>query len=201
VFDLLPVPASWPYGLAVLAAGAVLCVAGARIMRIALGVGGFAVTGAVTAAVTALVTESPLWALVAFVVGGVVGGGLAVWLIVPGLFLLGAFCGYRAADLALPDALLVVPWVVAFITGMLFALMKERLLAATTAAAGALLVTDGLLVVLLDVPGISGTVSGFVEGPGSIPVVAVFWAALAIAGAIVQQRWERGRKRSGKDDR
>ncbi len=188
----LSLPGGWLGALVLTIAGLVLCFGGSKIVRLALGLSGFLIVGTIGAALVALLTHSSLWSTLAFLVLGLVGGGIAGLLLTPGMFLLGLAFGYSVSSAFLPSEL--VAWIAALVTGILFAILQKRVLAAGTAGLGAILVLEGLFIVVLDIPALDSVLTPLLEGRAGAVAIAALWVLLSLAGYRAQLEGRRRKK-------
>jgi hypothetical protein len=195
--SFLSLPGGWLGAIVLTIAGLVLCFAGSRMIRIALGLAGFLIVGTIGATLVALVTHSTLWTTLAFLVLGLVGGGIAGLLITPGMFLLGLAFGYSVSGAFFPSE--IAAWIAAVAAGVLFAILQKRVLAAGTAGLGAILVLEGLFIVLLDIPALDSVVTPLIEGSGGAVAIAVVWVLLSLAGYRAQLDARKRRKKKDED--
>lgn len=178
--DLLPLPGGWFAAIILCLAGIVMCFAGSKLVRFALGLAGFIVLGTLASTIVALFTQSPLWAALAFLIAGLVGGGIGTALLTPGMFLLGLAFGYSVSSPFISWQ--IVCWLIALVAGIVFAVLRKRILALATAATGALFTLEGLIMLVLAVPSLTDRIAPRLTGsPGAIALV-VAWAVLAFLG-------------------
>jgi hypothetical protein len=193
----LSLPGGW-LGLVVLTlAGFVLCFAGSKMIRLALGLAGFLIVGTIGATLVALVTHSTLWSTIAFLVLGLFGGGIAGLLLTPGMFLLGLAFGYSVSSAFFPSE--IAAWIAALAAGILFAILQKRVLAAGTAGLGAILILEGLFMVILDIPSLDSILTPLLEGKAGAIAIAVLWVLLSLAGYRAQLEGRKKRKKKEDD--
>lgn len=183
---LLPIPGGWLAALLLTIAGLVMCFAGSKLLRLALGLAGFLIVGTLAATLVALLTHSPIWATLVFILCGLIGGGVAGALLTPGMFLLGLAFGYSISLPLVPYE--IIAWLAALVTGILFAVLRKRIIAIATAGLGALLTLEGVVMVVLDVPALSDRLVPLLEGYAGAIALAVLWVLLALAGTRAQLR-------------
>ena len=193
--EFLSLPGGWLGAIFLTLAGLLLCFAGSRIVRLALGLSGFLIVGTIGATLVALVTHSTLWTTIAFLVLGVVGGGIAGFLLTPGMFLLGLAFGYSVSAAFFPSE--IAAWIAALVAGILFAILQKRVLAIGTAGLGAILVLEGLFIVILDIPVLDSILVPLLEGRAGGIAIAVLWVLLSLAGYRAQIR---GKEKKRDDD-
>lgn len=178
--------------------GALVCFWGYRLLRATLGMVGFTVGAFLGAAVASSVFHaSPAFVLVVSVVAGILGGVLAVVLYKVGVFLLGAGGAALVAGVIIagaggvPRMFVLVLFGIA--GGVLTLLLQRPLVSILTAFAGAWAVAAGVF----QLCGWYGAGYGYHELVNLRSSVQHFgwmlalWAALGIAGAIVQLRKHR----------
>jgi len=182
--SFLSLPGGWPGAIALAAAGLLMCFAGSRMIRLALGLSGFLIVGTMGATLVALVTHSTLWTTLSFIVLGLVGGGIAGLLLTPGMFLLGLAFGYSVSGAFFPSE--IAAWIAALAAGILFVVLRKRVLAAGTAGLGAILVLEGLFIVVLDIPALDSVLTPLLEGRAGAIAIAVVWVLLSLAGYRAQ---------------
>ncbi len=132
--------------LAYIVGGLILLVAGWRVHRLALGIGG-AIVGA-TFALSFVPPDSGLFIeLIALLIGGVIGGALASFVFYLGVFLLGAYIGLLVTAQIWLVAFGVQPGLIAqiigaLIGGFLLLALSFELVVLVTAAAGAVMLAQ-----------------------------------------------------------
>lgn len=174
--------------VAAVAAGALLCFFGYRLLRVTLGIVGFLAFGLLAAwGAMDLLHASQTVVLVAALCGGIIGTLLAVLLFRFGVFVLGAGGGALLASMIMtqvgrPPAL----WMLAGVGlagGVLALLLQRPVVSILTAAGGAALAVAGVFQLL-------GR-EQLLHGPArAMPVfgwwMALAWVALGIVGSVVQ---------------
>lgn len=180
-------------GIGFILLGALVCLLGYRLVRVVLGVVGFAagVLGATWLGGDVL-HIGRTWLLVLSLVGGIVGAVLAAVLFKVGLFILGAAGGALAAVLLVP-ALTggAKPLVVAGIgvgAGILTLLLRRPLVSIATAFIGAWGVTAGAfhLAGWYELP-VTLDRTGAFAGMGQRGLIMLgVWVVLGIIGTVVQ---------------
>jgi hypothetical protein len=195
--SFLSLPGGWLGAIVLAIAGLVLCFAGSRMIRLALGLSGFLIVGTLGATLVAMVTHSTLWTTLAFLVLGLFGGGIAGLLLTPGMFLLGLAFGYSVSGAFFPSE--IASWIAALAAGILFAILRKRVLAAGTAGLGAILVLEGLFIVVLDIPALDSILTPLLEGRAGAVAIAVIWVLLSLAGYRAQLDDGKHRKKKEED--
>ncbi|MBW2264472.1 MAG: hypothetical protein JRG91_21105 [Deltaproteobacteria bacterium] len=194
----LSLPGGWLGALVLTIVGLVMCFSGSKILRLALGFSGFLIVGTIAATIVALVTHSTIWTTLAFLVLGLVGGGIAGLLLTPGMFLLGLAFGYSACSAFFASE--IAAWIAALIAGILFAILQKRVLAAGTAGLGAILALEGLFIVFLEIPTFDFILTPLLEGRAGGIAIAILWVLLSLAGYRAQLRGRKKRKQKESED-
>jgi hypothetical protein len=191
--DTAPVEVHPGWGLALLAAGLLLCFVGARSLRLAAACAGFGAGSLLADAFGAG------WLTVVLVgAAGAVAALVLVGLVVrAGFFVVGAAAGGAVAA-AWFRTFAVVAWSPALIVIVVLALALLGGLGATQARSPVLAVATALAGAALAVRGLTAAgpaFLGFLHEPttllGGVVATAV-WLALAVAGLLTQRRRERG---------
>lgn len=187
-------------GVVAMVVGLVTAFFGYRIFRVFLYVAGFLIVGSVASVVALAMSGESGFPVLAFLMGGLLGGSLTIEMYLFGIFITGAAAGVLPA-VAVPLASGSEPsWTIAAVLGLvagIIALSIEKfLIIVSTSATGALLAVLGFLaarggfyVDRFDVEEISWQVDSFVRaGLGTGYSGSFSWLALVVAGVIVQYR-------------
>jgi len=180
-----------PFAIAV---GLFICVWGYRILKLTLGIMGFASGAVAGAAISGSVAPGANGiALVCAIIGGILGAVLCVWLYFFGIFLLGASLApavaaavYGGTGHQIPPLALVL---CAVVFGLLALVMQKFVIIFSTAFTGSYLITAGVLHVMR--LGNSGFPLWFDHsGPGPNRMVSygamAFWIIIGLFGLRVQ---------------
>ena len=76
---------------------------------------------------------------------------------------------------------------------------QKRVLAAGTAGLGAILVLEGLFIVILDIPALDSVLTPLLEGRAGGIAIAVLWVLVSRAGYRAQLRGRRKKKKKDED--
>jgi hypothetical protein len=184
-----------------IAVGVLACFWGYRIVKVILGIMGFAggFVGGWTAAAS-LAPGHDVIALVSALLGGVIGGVLCVWLYFLGIFLLGASAGVVVAGAVFAgmgheaQPIFLVVSAVAF--GLLALVLQKFMIIVSSAFSGSYLIAAGLLHLAhlgRDTAPLwfHGVQKGWAEV--MVYVALVFWLVCGAVGARFQYR--SGRKK------
>ncbi len=176
-------------GLSVLL-GLVMCFFGYRFFKVLLGIMGFLACGGVALRVGyAISSENEFVALIAGLLGGVVGATLFVVLYYIGVFLFGAsFAVLTAATCAGPAEQSLTPpvtLVLGGIGGVLAVLLQKFIIVCSTAFIGAWLMVFGGMLMLRRVTPDSLMAPPEPLSQRDLPVLAA-WLVLSAVGALVQ---------------
>jgi hypothetical protein len=177
--------------LGAIALGIVQCLFGYRIFRVILGITGFILGGLIAGYLVFNLTESQLFALIAGILGGLIGAGLMAGLYVVGIFVIGAIFGGMAAAALLslggnsPQAWVVV--ILAIAGGVLAVILQKPMIVIATSFLGAWLAVTGIAA-------IAGSI--VIEAPrellGSLSAASTVWLigwfVLGIVGVFFQYR-------------
>jgi hypothetical protein len=192
-------------GWAIAVIGTVACFFGHRVFKAVLALGGFLAGGFVMAAVTMFIANDDGWALVALLLGGILGAGFAVRLYKVGVFLLGAFVGTTmalAGSGGSPQLTLVLFLAAGF--GVLALALERFLIIVSTSFAGAFAIAAGAGFGLTngDVNPLGLGLSSFglqalTRRMNSVePLFYLGWVALGLIGVVVQYRARTARPES-----
>ncbi len=184
-----------------IAVGVLACFWGYRIVKLLLGIMGFAAgfVGGWTAA-ESLASGHDIIALVSALVGGIIGGVLCVWLYFVGIFLLGAGAGVVVAGAVFAgmehqaQPLLLLVFAVAF--GLLALALQKFMIIVSTAFSGSYLIAAGAMhLVSAGRDAAPLWFNGVQKGRAEFMVYAalVFWLVCGLLGAGFQYRG--GRKK------
>jgi Domain of unknown function (DUF4203) len=176
--------------------GVVECFLGYRMLKIVLGVTGFIAGGLLFAGlVHETMGHRPVFALIAGLVGGVIGGWMMIGLFVFGVFTLGAALGLIVGEavsisiLGLANPMIVVPFVI--VGGIAAVIMTKSMVIISTSFIGAYLIVFSIGMFI----GMPNTIFRFHQfnGPrssgGQFDVMLLFCIILGIAGIIVQYKY------------
>ena len=179
-----------------IAVGVLACFWGYQLVKVILGIMGFAAGAAAGwTAGMALAPSHSIAGLVGAAIGGLVGAVLCIWLFFFGIFLLGASAGAVVAAAAFGGTghqahpILLLACAVVF--GLLALLLQKFMIVVCTAFGGSYLVTAGILHFLR--PGQPTAPLWFdyshPVSPGILGYVALaFWLILALVGVSSQYR-------------
>ena len=184
-----------------IAVGVLACFWGYRIVKVILGIMGFAggFVGGWTAAAS-LAPGHDVIALVSALLGGVIGGVLCVWLYFLGIFLLGASAGVVVAGAVFAgmghEAQPIFLLVSAVASGLLALVLQKFMIIVSSAFSGSYLIAAGLLHLAYlgrDTAPLwfHGVQKGWAEV--MVYVALVFWLGCGTVGARFQYR--SGRKK------
>ncbi|MBN1674104.1 MAG: DUF4203 domain-containing protein [Kiritimatiellae bacterium] len=173
--------------------GLVQCFCGYRIFKIVLGILGFFLFGFVAAFVGYALSGEPIVALVAFLLGGVIGAAFMVVLYFVGIFLLGAFMGMIMAgvlcglfDASPHPALLLL---LALIGGVVAVLFQKLMIILSTAFTGAWGVVTGVAYFVTDRVDPRRMNDVLRTGGTWVYGMLLCWLVLALLGVVVQYRF------------
>jgi asparagine N-glycosylation enzyme membrane subunit Stt3 len=176
--------------------GMMECFFGYRMLKIVLGVTGFIAGGLLfVGLVHETIGHRPVLALIAGLVGGVIGSWMMIGLFIFGVFILGAVLGFIVGEavsisiFGLANPMIVVPFVI--VGGIAAVIMTKSMVIISTSFIGAYLIvfSTGKFI------GMQSTIFRFHEfnGPrelgGQFFVILLFYIILGIAGVIVQYKY------------
>jgi hypothetical protein len=134
--------------LASIAIGLIQCFFGYRFFRVVLGITGFLLGGLLAGYLVYHWTTSPLFAVIAGVVGGLIGGFLLGGLYIIGFFVIGAIFGGVAVSALFSLAGSTAPtWlilVLALVCGILAVVLQKLMIVIATAFGGAWWAMSGI---------------------------------------------------------
>ncbi|MDP6542918.1 MAG: TMEM198/TM7SF3 family protein [Phycisphaerae bacterium] len=172
--------------------GAIQCFFGYRIFKFILGLVGFIVGGTLAGAIGFAVYQQEAVALLAGIVGGIIGAALMVLLYFVGIFLFGACLG-AALGMVLfsltgispePIALLIL----AVITGIIALVVQKFMIIVSTGFGGAWSVVTGIAYFTTGAIDPTNPVRMFRSGGKHLYAIALCWLVLGIVGVIVQYK-------------
>ncbi len=174
--------------------GLVQCFFGYRIFRIILGITGFILAGLLAGYLVFSLTQSQLFALIAGVLGGLIGAGLLAGLYIVGIFVIGAIFGGAAASSLLSLAgISPQPWIVVILAiaiGVLAAILQKPMIIIATSFLGAWWAVTGVAALAGVIQlGALQAIPSSLMGLGTAWLVG--WLVLGIAGLVVQFRSSR----------
>ncbi len=191
---------NWPDGSLALAAafgvlmGLTQCFFGYRLFKVFLGLSGFIVGAILLGNIGWVISENEGLALIAAVMGGVIGAGVSLFLYLVGIFIVGALMGgilgstflNHAADqvAGMADVTEIVILLLMVVLGGILALFFQKLIiVASTASTGAWSAINGLAYF------VTGSVGLEVERQSEAAIlITVCWLALAAVGLATQYK-------------
>lgn len=190
-------------GVVAILAGLVTAFFGYRIFRFVLFLTGFIIGGAAASALALAITGESGFAVLAFLLGGFLGGAIGVSMYLVGIFLTGAAAGVVIA-VALPLATGSQPsWTVAaglgLVAGIVTLYIEKFFVIVSTSFSGALFAVlgffafrGGFYVDGFDVEAISWQLESLARaGLGNSYLGSLSWLALGVTGVLVQYRGPR----------
>lgn len=178
-------------GLSILI-GAIQCFFGYRIFKFILGLTGFLVGGILAGTIGYAISQEESIALLAGLVGGVIGATLLVALYLVGVFLIGAILGgilgtvlFAVAESNPEPAVLLL---LAVIAGTIALIFQKFMIIVSTGFGGAWSIVAGIA--CLTTEGIDPTnIERTFRSAGShLYAILLCWLALGIVGVIVQYK-------------
>jgi Domain of unknown function (DUF4203) len=176
--------------------GIVECFFGYRMLKIILGITGFIVIGWLCAGfVNEIFGNHPVIALIAGLIGGVIGSAMMVGFFVFGVFILGAILGLITGQdistiiLGSVNPLIVIPLVI--IGGIAAIIMYKSMIIISTSFIGAYLIGFSIGKFI----GLQNTIfrfhhfNGLRETGGQSLIMLLFCILVGIAGIIVQNKY------------
>jgi hypothetical protein len=203
-------PSAIPLSLVAIVAGVLVCFFGHRLLKVVLGLVGFAAGAVAAGGLSMLIApENSTALIVAAAIGGAAGAAVLVWAFYVGVFLLGAAGGLVAGGVAahwLDGAAEVAAYAGLALVGGALALKAQRvMLGVSTALLGAAAIAAGGLVALIGAEETFDLATRVAEGgaPGHAGWIAGgCWVLLSAAGIAVQlgTKGGKGKKKKKKDD-
>lgn len=201
-------PSAIPLSLVTIVAGVLVCFFGYRLLRVVLGLVGFAAGAVAAGGLSMLVApENSTALIVAAAIGGAAGAAVLVWAFYVGIFLVGAAGGLIAAGVAahwLDGAAEIAAYVGLAVAGGALALKAQRaMLGVSTALLGASTIVAGGLVALIGSEAALDLADRMAEGgaPGHPGwVAALCWVLLSAAGVGVQLGTKGGKSKKREKD-
>lgn len=172
--------------------GVVECFFGYRLLKPVLALTGFMVVGALAASLGYALSQMKAVALLAGLVGGVIGIAVVVALYFVGIFLLGAFLGgiLGAVGFAVagshPEPLLLL--LSAILGGAVALLFQKFMIVVSTSFGGSWSVVSGIAYFMMGVTDPTHLERLLRSGGSHRYALLLFWLALGIAGVVVQYR-------------
>jgi hypothetical protein len=183
-----------PLSIIVIAAGVLVCFFGYRLLKVVLGLVGFAAGAVAAGGLSMLIApENSTALIVAAAIGGAAGAAVLVWAFYVGIFLVGAAAGLVAGGVAahwLDGAAEVAAYVGLALVGGALALKAQRvMLGVSTAILGAAAIVAGGLVTLIGSEATLDLADRVVDGGAPGPagwIAGLCWVLLSAVGMGVQ---------------
>jgi hypothetical protein len=168
-----------------IALGIVQCFFGYRFFKFVLGLTGFVACGFLVGAIAYGMLENEIAAVVAGLIGGLLGAWLFVALYFVGVFLVGAYLGVvlslMAFAVANTEPHLVLVAIAAIVAGVLAVWIQKFMIMLSTAFGGSWLIVQGVTFFFSDAAS-----WGFWPSVGHATMTLIGWLVLGAIGLVVQ---------------
>lgn len=172
--------------------GAVQCFLGYRIFKVILGLTGFFIGGLLAGSAGYDVSQQELVALLAGLVGGIIGAAVLVGLYFVGVFVIGAFLGgilggaLCAVVGTSPEPLVLL--ILAILTGVVALFFQKFMIIMSTGFGGAWSVVTGIAYFTTGAIDPTRLESIFRASSVQMYVILLCWILLGLAGVMVQYK-------------
>ena len=173
--------------------GFVQCFFGYRIFRFILGLTGFLFGGSLACVVVYTISQEELIALLAGIIGGIIGAALMSALYFIGIFLIGAFLGgvigtaLFAVVKSSPD--LSVLFILAVIAGVITLIFQKSMIIVSTGFGGAWSMVIGIAYFTTAAIAPANLERMFGSGGIYLYTIVLSWIALGMIGVFVQHKY------------
>jgi hypothetical protein len=173
-------------------AGAIKCFFGYPLFMFLLGLVGFIAGAALCGVLGFAMSQQEMIALIAGVIGGLIGAGLVVAFYLIGIFLIGALLGgVLAAAIGASgggDPNLVVVLIAALVGGFLAVSIQQFMIIVVTAFGGSAMMVYGIGYFTFDLPPVTELEPLLRAVTGHLFILGLVWLLLGLFGMVVQYR-------------